>query len=165
MLNTKIQDAFNAQLNSELHSSYLYLSMAAFFESHNLGGMAHWMKAQAQEEHGHAMKFFEFIHDRDGQVILKQIDAPKVEWASALAAFEDAYKHEQGITGRINKLVELCAAEKDYAGSVFLQWFVTEQVEEESTALGIVEKLKAGGDQPGFLLMFDRYLGQRGAHD
>jgi ferritin len=163
MLSTKIQDAFNDQLNAELFSSYLYLSMAAYFESQNLGGMARWMQMQAQEENAHAMKIFGFIHERGGQVVLKQIDAPQVEWASPLAAFKDAYKHEQHITERINKLVELCESQKDYPGGIFLQWFVTEQVEEESTALGIVEKLKAGGDQPGFLLMFDRYMGQRGA--
>jgi len=164
MLSQKIQDAFNEQINAELYSSYLYLSMSAYFESQNLSGMAHWMGLQAKEEHEHAMKFFGFIHERGGQVILKQIDAPKVEWASPLAVFEEAYKHEQHVTSLINNLVELCGKEKDYPGSVFLNWFVTEQVEEEASALEIVEKLKIGGDQPNFLFMLDRQLAMRGAH-
>lgn len=162
MLDQKIQDAFNEQINAEFHSGYLYLSMAAYFESQNLRGMAHWMRIQGQEEHGHAMKFFDFIHERGGQVMLKRIEAPKVEWPSPLAAFEDAYEHERMITGRINKLVDLAAAQKDHASSVFLQWFVTEQVEEEASALEIVDRLKLGGEQPNFLFLLDRHLAQRG---
>ena len=161
MLNPKIEEAFNRQLNAELFSSYLYLSMAAYFESHNLKGMANWMRIQAQEENAHAMKFFDFINERGGKVVLTQIDAPKLEWPSPLAAFHEAHKHECKISELINGLVDLALSEKDHAGNAFLQWFVTEQVEEEASVLEIAEKLKLAGDQGGMLLMLDRELGQR----
>ena len=161
MLNPKIEEAFNRQLNAELFSSYLYLSMAAHFESQNLKGMANWMRIQAQEENAHAMKFFDFINERGGRVTLTQIDAPKVEWPSPLAAFQEAYQHECKISGLINGLVDLALSEKDHAANAFLQWFVTEQVEEEASVLEIAEKLKLAGDQGGILFMLDRELGQR----
>lgn len=161
MLNKKIQDAFNGQINAELCSSYLYLSMSAYFESANLAGMAAWMKIQAQEELLHAMKFFDFINERDGRVGLSQIEAPKTEWESALDVFEDAYAHECKVSGLINELVDLSIGEHDHAANAFLQWFVTEQVEEESTALTIVDKLKRAGDSSVALLMLDGELGQR----
>jgi ferritin len=161
MLDAKIQDAFNKQVNAELFSSYLYLSMAAHFESQGLKGMASWMRIQAQEEEMHAMKFFDFIHERGGKVILTQIDAPKTEWNSPLAVFEEVYEHECKVTGMINDLVDLASREKDHAANVFLQWFVTEQVEEEATAMEIVENLRLAGNQSTMLLMLDRELGQR----
>ncbi len=163
MLNSKIQDAFNKQLNMELFSSYLYLSMAAYFESQNLKGMAAWMRAQATEENAHGMKFFGYIHDRGGRVRLAKIDEPTTEWASPLAIFEDACKHEGKVTERINKLVELSAEERDYASNTFLQWFVTEQVEEEATVEEIRDRLKMAGDNPVALIMIDRELGMRSA--
>ena len=161
MLNSKIQDAFNRQINAEIYSSYLYLSMSAYFESQSLAGMANWMRIQAQEELGHAMKFFHFINERDGRVILTQLEAPKTEWDSALDVFKDAYDHECKVSGLINELVDLSIGERDHAANAFLQWFVTEQVEEESAALTIVDKLKLAGDNSVALLMLDGELGQR----
>ena len=162
MLNQKIQDALNQQINAELSSAYLYLAMAAEFDVQNLPGMARWMRAQSQEEVKHAMKLYEFINQRDGRVTLGQINAPKVEWKCPREAFEVAYRHEQYITGRINDLVNLAEGEKDHAATSFLQWFVNEQVEEEAAALAIVEKLKLAGDSGVVYLMLDSQLGQRG---
>jgi ferritin len=161
MLNNTIQDAFNKQLNAELFSSYLYLSMSAYFESQNLKGMAHWMRIQGQEELQHAMKFFGFINERGGRVLLTQVDGPKTEWSSPLDAFEDTYEHECKVTGLINGLVDLSLSEKDHAANTFLQWFVTEQVEEEASAQEIRDKLKLVGDSPAVLFMLDQELGQR----
>ncbi|MFH1748484.1 MAG: ferritin [Planctomycetota bacterium] len=161
MLNQKIEEAFNKQINAELFSSYLYLSMAAYCDSLNLTGMSHWMQMQAHEENIHAMKFFDFINERGGRVTLAKIEAPQVEWASPLAAFQGAYEHECKISGMINKLVDLALGERDHAANAFLQWFVTEQVEEESSVLDIAEKLKLTGDNGGMLLMLDRELSQR----
>lgn len=163
MFNAKIQEAFNEQLNAELYSSYLYLSMSAYFDSQNLAGMASWMRIQAQEELSHGMKFFDFINERDGRVVLQQIDVPKSEWDSALNAFEEALAHEEKVTASINHLVDLALGEKDHASNTFLQWFVTEQIEEESNAKSIVDKLKMVGDNPVALYMVDGQLGQRTA--
>ncbi|HOW27166.1 MAG TPA: ferritin [Elusimicrobiota bacterium] len=165
MLNKRIQDELNKQINEELASAYIYLSMAAYFESKNLKGMANWMRVQTKEERDHAMKFFEFIHERGGRVQLADISAPKTDWKSPLAAFEDAHKHEIHITGRINGLLELARKEKDSAAEIFLHWFVTEQVEEEANATEIVEKLKMIGDSSGGLLYLDKELGKRGKKD
>jgi len=162
MLSAKLQEALNKQINAELYSAYLYLSMSASLEAQNWGGMATWLKAQAQEELGHAMKIYGYVFERNGTVELGQIDAPKGSWASPLKAFEDAHKHEIKVTGLINKLVELAAKEKDHATTAFLQWFVTEQVEEEASTLDVVDKLKLIGDHTGSLFMLDRGLGQRG---
>ena len=123
--------------------------MAAFFEAKNLRGMARWMHAQAREEWKHAMKIFEFIVARSGRVSLKAVDAPKAEWGSVLEVFEDAYKHECKVTGLIHGLVKLAEAESDFATQAFLQWFVTEQVEEEAQVEMIVERLKMTGETPG----------------
>lgn len=161
MINEKIQDAFNEQLNAELYSSYLYLSMAAYFQSVNLEGMANWMRCQAQEEILHAMKFYNFINERAGRVVLSGIEGPPVSWDSALAAFEDAYMHEQKVTGLINNLVDLAIQERDHAANAFLQWFVSEQVEEESSVDAVVHKLKLAGDQGSGLFMIDRELATR----
>ena len=163
MLNPKMQDALNKQINAEMFSSYLYLSMVAYFESQNLGGMANWMRIQASEENGHAMKFYDYINQRGGRVLLTQIEAPKTEWTSALDAFEDAHRHELKITGMINDLMNLAIAEKDHAAHDFLEWFVTEQVEEEAAAQLIVEQLKMVGDNGMGLLMLDQQFGQRTA--
>ncbi len=163
MLSTKVQDAFNKQINAELYSSYLYLSMAAYFESKDLKGMAHWMNIQANEEKAHAMRFYDFINDRSGRVTLAQIDAPKNEWKSPLEAFEDAYKHEIKITGMINELFTLVAIEKDGAGHDFLEWFCREQVEEEANAQLIVAQLKRVGDNGVGLYLLDQELGKRTA--
>ncbi len=161
MISQTIQQAMNEQINAELYSSYLYLSMAAYFDSVNLNGMANWMRCQAQEEVSHAMKFFNFVSERGGTVVLKAIDAPPASWDSALNAFEDAYAHEQKVTAMINDLVSLSIDNKDYASNAFLQWFVTEQVEEEASADGVVQKLRLAGNQGNGLFMVDRELAQR----
>jgi ferritin len=163
MLSKKMLDALNGQINAELYSSYLYLSMAAYFESVNLSGFASWMRVQAQEEIGHAMKLYGFVVERLGRVTLKGIDAPQSEWDSPLAAFQGAYEHEQKVTGMINELVNLSESEKDHATRGFLQWFVDEQVEEEASADEVVQKLKKIKDDSQGLMMLDDVLGQRKA--
>jgi ferritin len=163
MLGQKLHDAFNQQINAELSSSYLYLSMAAYFEAENLKGMAHWMRLQANEENAHGMRIFDFINDRGGRVTLTQIEAPKTEWKSPLEVFEDAYKHELKITGLIGNLMNLAGAEKDGAAHDFLEWFCREQVEEESNAQLIVAQLKRIGDSGVGLYLLDQELGKRGA--
>ncbi len=161
MMSKKMEKALNEQINAEMYSAYLYLAMAAYFESENLSGCAGWMKVQVQEETSHAMKFFGHINERRGRVILQAIDQPAKEWKSPLAAFEAAFEHEQLITGRIDDLVNLAMQEKDHATSAFLQWFVSEQVEEETSVDTIVQMLKMADKAPGALLMIDRELGRR----
>jgi len=163
MLSDKMHAALNDQINAELHSAYIYLSMAAYFEDVNFAGMSGWMKAQAQEEVGHAMKFYGYIFDRGGTVELKAIEGPQTKWDSPLVAFEAAYKHEQYITGRINKLMDMAATDNDHATKSFLNWFVDEQVEEESSVDAIVQRLKVVGDSKPGLFMLDRELGGRSA--
>ena len=161
MIGKKMQDALNEQVNAELYSAYLYLSMVAYFESVNLPGFATWMRVQTQEEVVHAMKIYDYVNERGGRVILKPIDGPPAEWKSPLDAFEAAYKHEQKVTGLINGLVNLAIEEKDHAANMFLQWFVSEQVEEENSADTIVQKLKLMADAPGGMYMLDKEMGQR----
>lgn len=163
MIKNKMVDAFNKQINAEMYSSYLYLSMAAWFEAKNLKGMAQWMRVQAQEESGHAMKFFDHLVERGGTVVLAEIAAPAATWTSSLGAFEEAYKHECEVTRLIHGLADLAAGEHDHASAVFLQWFVSEQVEEESAADEIVQKLKMVGEHRNGLFMMDRALGERKA--
>lgn len=161
MLNEKMQEALNEQINAELYSAYLYLSMVAYFESINLSGFATWMRVQTQEELTHTMKIYDFINERGGRVMLKPIAEPPAEWDSPLAVFEAAYKHEQKVTGLINNLVNLAIEEKDHASNNFLQWFVDEQVEEEASADEVVQKLKMVDKAPDGKFMLDRELGQR----
>jgi ferritin len=163
MLKDKILKALNAQMNLELSSSYLYLAMAAYFESENLNGFAHWMKLQSGEEYGHAMKIYGYINQRSGRVNLAKIDAPKSEWKGATEIFKETLKHEQSVTKAINDLVDLTIGEKDHATNAFLQWFVTEQVEEEATAMGILDKIKMVGDNKNGLFLLNRELGMRAA--
>jgi ferritin len=161
MINQKIRDAFNRQIKEELESAYIYMSMAAYFHSQGLDGMAQWMKAQTVEEITHAMKFFDHLIERDGRVEMLPLDIKKTEWSSPLDAFQDAYKHEQYITGKINELVGLSHQENDYAANAMLQWFVTEQVEEEASTSKVVHDLEMIGGKGQGLLMLDRDLGQR----
>ena len=161
MLSEKLEKKFNEQINAEVFSAYLYQSMASYFEAISLEGFANWMDVQAQEELTHARKFYDFINERGGRVVLASIEAPKIDWDSPLNAFEDAYKHEQKITGMINDLVDMAGEEKDHASSSFLQWFVDEQVEEESSVDEIVQKLKIVGDSGNGLFMINNALGQR----
>lgn len=161
MLKKKIEDALNEQVNAEMFSAHLYLSMSSYCESINLSGAANWLRVQYQEEMVHAFKLFDFIIERGGRATLKEIDAPQAEWDSPLAAFEAAYGHEQKITALINGLVDLALAESDHATNAFLQWFVTEQVEEEASADAIVQRLRLAGDQGAGMFMIDRELGAR----
>lgn len=161
MIKKKMENELNKQLNAELYSSYLYLSMSAYFESMNLKGFANWMRVQAQEELVHAMKFYDYLNERGGRAVLMAIDAPPAKWQSPIAVFEHVYEHEQKVTGLIHDLVNLALSESDHATNNFLQWFVAEQVEEESSADEIVQKLKLIGDARGGVFMLDRELGQR----
>lgn len=161
MLSKTMQDAMNEQIKNELHSAYIYLSMSAYYESLNLPGFAHWMRLQAQEEVEHAMKFFDHINDRGGRVELKPIDGVPLEWDSPLAAFKAAYAHEQKVTGMIHNLFKMSVEENDFAARSMLQWFVDEQVEEEKSALEVVEQLEMIGEHKMGLFIIDRELGQR----
>jgi ferritin len=161
VIDGRMQEALNKQINAELYSSYLYLSMSAYFQSVNLTGFAHWMRVQAREELAHAMKFYDHVIERGGTVTLQPVEVPASRWDSPLAAFEDAYRHEQKVTGLINQLVDEAVQTRDHATNTFLQWFVTEQVEEEASADAIVQKLKLVGDAPGGLFMIDHELAQR----
>ena len=161
MIKVKIQDSLNKQLNAELYSSYLYLSMAAYFESVSLKGFANWMRVQAQEELMHAIKVYDYLHERGGRVVLTSINAPVSKWDTPLAAFEHVYQHEQKVTTLINNLVNLVISEADHATHNFLQWFVAEQVEEESSAVDIVQKLRLLGEDRSGLFILDQELGQR----
>jgi len=161
MISQKMQDAINDQINYELYSAYIYLSMSAYFNSLNLPGFANWMRVQTQEETVHAMKFFDFVNERGGDVLLKTIEGPATSWASPLEPFEVALEHEQKVTARINNLVDVAIAERDHATNIFLQWFVTEQVEEESSADNIIRQLKLIGEDRSALFMIDRELAAR----
>jgi len=161
MISKKMEKALNGQVNAELYSSYLYLSMESWFKTKNLNGFANWMRVQAQEEMSHAMKIYDFIDERGGRIVLKAIDGPPTEWGSPLAVFEDVYEHEQKVTGLINDLVDLSIKEKDHATNGFLQWFVSEQVEEEASADAAVQQLRMVESAPGGMFMLDRELGQR----
>lgn len=161
MLSQAIQKALNDQINAETFSAYLYLSMAAYFEDQGLPGFAAWMKGQAQEELFHAMKFFNFVNERGGRVLLGPIEQPQTEWASVVDVFQATLDHEKHVTSLINTLVDLAIAEKDHATNNFLQWFVGEQVEEEDNAGQIVNKLKLMDKATGGLFMLDKELGQR----
>jgi ferritin len=162
MLNQSVQNAMNEQIKNELYSAYFYLAMAAYFESKNFGGFAHWMEMQAKEEQSHAMKLYGFVNERGGRVELQAIDQPPMDFESPLAVFEKVLSHEQLVTSMIHDLYALAVKENDYASQVFLQWFVSEQVEEEANATEIVEQLKMVGDRGHALLMMDRALGHRG---
>jgi ferritin len=150
-LSKKIENAINKQINAELWSAYLYLSMSAYYESINLSGFANWMHVQAQEEVGHAMRFYKHVIERRGRVTVSAIAAVPTTWKSPLHAFEDAFKHEQKVTKMIDDIGTMAAAEKDYATTNMLQWFIDEQVEEELSTDTIVQKLKMIGSNTGGL--------------
>jgi ferritin len=160
-MNDRIQTAFNNQINEELFSSYVYLAMAAHFERMNLDGFTNWMKQQAQEELGHAMRLFDHINRRGGRVVLRAIGEPPSEYGSPMEVFEKALSHEQHITGCINDLYKIALEENDYPAQMELQWFIDEQVEEEENVGRAVEQLRMAGDNQSALLMLDRELGQR----
>ncbi len=162
MIGKGMEQAFNDQVREEMYSFYLYLSMSAHFEALQYKGLAKWMRVQADEEMGHAMKFFEQLNERGGSVTLQAIKKPQASWKSALAVFAAAAEHERFITSRIHALVDQASAEKDHASIEFLQWFVKEQVEEEAALDPIVEQLKRIGDSVGGLYYLDHRLGKRG---
>ncbi len=162
-MDAKVLKALNEQLNSELYSAYLYLSMAAFFDSKGLSGFAHFMKVQAKEELEHAMKFYEYINSRGGRVELYAIQEPPREWASVTDAIRAALEHERSVTRAIHKLVDLAKEADDKATEVFLHWFVEEQVEEEKMFSDILQLLELAGETPQALLMLNAKLGERKA--
>jgi ferritin len=162
MIGKTMQDAINDQINKELYSSYLYLSMAAYFEDKNLPGFAKWMHIQEAEERGHAMKLYEFLVDRGGRVQLKPIAAPETDWKSSLELFKQVAAHEASVTASIHGLYEQAVKEKDYSAQVMLQWFITEQVEEEKNAAEIVQQLELIDAHGTAVLMLDHRLGKRG---
>lgn len=161
MLHEKMLNAINEQMNHELYSSYLYLSMSAYFESVNLKGCAHWMRIQTMEEQTHFKRLYDFVTARGGRVVLGAIEAPPVEWSAALDVFEDVLKHERIVTGKINHLVDLSLELRDHATNSFLHWFVDEQVEEEATADEIIQSLKLSQNDATGLFMIDKDLGTR----
>jgi ferritin len=161
MLNKKVEEAINKQINAELWSAYLYLSMSAYFESQNLPGFANWMKVQYQEEVSHAMKFFDYINERGGRVNLMPIAEVKTDWKDAIDIFKETLAHEQKVTGMINDLVDLAIVEKDHASNNMLQWYVDEQVEEEANADALLQQLKMLNNNQQGLLMLDKELQSR----
>jgi ferritin len=161
MISASMQDSINEQINKELFSSYLYLSMAAYFEEKNLPGFAHWMSLQSAEEREHAMKFYEHLVDRGGRVMLKAIAAPATDWPSNLNVFKEAQAHEAKVTQSIHNLYEQALAEKDFPAQVLLQWFITEQVEEEKNAAEIVSQLELIEARGTAVMMLDHRLAKR----
>jgi ferritin len=161
VISNKLADAVNKQINAELFSSYLYLSMAAYFAKENLPGFANWMRVQAQEEMVHVLKFYDYLLSRQAAVKLMSVDGPPSDWNGPLDVFQDAFKHEQKVTGLINGLMDLAVAERDHAMQMCLQWFINEQVEEEASADAIVQKLKLMAGAPGGIFMLDKELAAR----
>ncbi|MEN7972494.1 MAG: ferritin [Verrucomicrobiota bacterium] len=161
MISEKMQEALNEQVNKEFYSAYLYLAMSAYCNSCGLPGFAHWMRLQYEEESLHVTKMYDYILDQGGQIHLKTIEEPPKEYGSPLDVFEKTLEHEQYVTGLIHKLMDLAVEEKDYATQTFLQWYVTEQVEEESNVNDIVSPLRMVGDDKGGLMMIDQQLAKR----
>ncbi|MDO5552883.1 MAG: ferritin [Planctomycetia bacterium] len=161
MINPVVQDALNKQLNAEFYAAWLYLSMAGWCEENNWPGTTHWFKVQAAEETQHAMKIFNYLHDRNGTIALSEIMAPNNDWVSLPTAFEAAYAHEQSVTASINELALLAHQENDRGTVVFLDWFVMEQIEEEKSTLAILERLQSFQDNVGMMYLLDQELGKR----
>lgn len=163
MIAKKIQDAINTQINLEQYSAQLYLAMSAHCEGKSFRGFAHWLRVQAEEETKHAMKLVTFLLDRGGRLELAAIAAPPAEFGTVTQTFEKILEHEKSVSGRIGNLFELSRAEKDWAAEIALQWYVTEQVEEESNIGQILDQLKAVGEQGGGIWYMDSKLGKRGS--
>ena len=161
MIGDRLCQAMNDQIKNELESYYIYLSMAAYFESVSLDGMGHWMRCQAHEEMMHAMKFFSHVIDRGGKVVLQDLKQLKTQWSSPLQAFQEAYEHEKFISGKINELTTIAREDRDYASEPLLAWFSDEQVEEEANASKIADQLEMVGNDKSGLLMMDRELAGR----
>ncbi len=161
VMSETVAEALNEHLNAELYSAYLYLSMAAYFESEDLEGFAQWMKVQAREEMDHVVRMYGYIGERDARVLLRSVAAPPSDWPSPLAAFEETLRHEREISERIHKLVELSQRENDHATNSFLQWFVSEQVEEEASVKKALQSVRLVEGAPGGLFLVDQTLGAR----
>lgn len=161
MVNEKMEAALNAQLNAEVYSGYLYLSMAAYFEDIDLPGFANWMRVQAEEELEHGMKFYDYIIRRGASVTLETIEKPQTEWESPLNVFEHVLSHEKMVTGLINDLVDLTIQERDHVTNNFLQWFVEEQVEEEENAMEMLAKVKLAGDDNSIIYALNKEFATR----
>ncbi len=162
MLSDKLKEELNKQLNREIYSAYLYMSMAAYSDANGLPGFSAWFQAQAAEELSHAMKFYNYMSDRGVRVVLEAVPKPTTDYESPTQVFEETLKHEQYITENINKLYELAVQENDYATQTFLHWFITEQVEEEKSVNQVLDTLRLIGDKGHGLVMLDRELGKRG---
>jgi ferritin len=161
MINKTVEAAINEQIKHEWYSAYLYLSMSAWAEASNLGGAAHWLRAQFGEEQGHAMKFYKYIVEQGGRVVVGGIPQPPAEWTSLLDLFQQVLEHEKKVTALVTKLYEVALAEKDYATQFLLQWFINEQVEEEKNVTGVIEAIKMVGHSGTALYMVDRQLAAR----
>ena len=161
MLNPKIQDAIDEQINAELYSAYLYLSMSLHFEAEGLSGIANWFKVQFQEEQAHAEIFMNYVNQRGGRVVLKAIEAVPTSWESPMDAFVATLEHEKKVTSLINALYSLAMKEEDYATRDRLAWFVSEQVEEEDNCRTLIDKLKLIGDNGMGLYMVSQELATR----
>lgn len=161
MISKKMEKALNKQINEELYSAYLYLAISAYCDRQGLRGFAHWFDLQNQEETTHARKFYDYLQEQGARVHLQAIAEPEREFGSPLEVFQAAHKHEKHITGCINKLADLAQIEKDHATGILLQWFVSEQVEEEANVSAIVDELKLIGNDKRALLMIDRELKAR----
>jgi ferritin len=161
MLDPKIESALNEQINHELASAYLYLSMAAHFEAENLPGSAKWMRRQAKEEQAHAMKIFDYVNDRDGRVRLQAVAQPPVEFGSTIEVWERTLTHEQKVSGLIHALYAHAMEAKDYPTQALMQWFVTEQVEEEKTARTVLDQVRKIGTASSAIFFLDRHLGKQ----
>lgn len=163
MLSKKLLKALNKQINLEYYSSYLYRAMSAYMENKNLDGSAHWMRMQADEEHLHALKIFDYVLERGGRIELLAVSAPPQDWDSPLSAFKAALEHEQDMTEKISVLADLAIKERDHATNNLMQWYVSEQVEEEANVDDIVKKLEMVGDDGPGMFMMDRELKSRPA--
>ena len=161
MLNERMNAALNEQVNAEMYSAYLYLSMQAYFQKMNLTGFVNWMNIQVQEEMAHARGLYDYIQERDGEIILDAIKKPDQTWNSPLEVFEAVLKHEQLVTSLINKLADVADETKDRAAALFLQWYIKEQVEEEASVSGVLETLRMIKDDTHALLLLDKELAAR----
>jgi ferritin len=160
-ISKQLNNAINDQINYELYSGYIYLSMASWFETQNLDGMAHWMKIQANEEYDHAMRFWNHITERGGRVLLTAIESPQTNWATPLEAWDTAHQHELNVTKRISKIGDIAHKENDKSATPLLQWFYNEQIEEEEQTMKVRDLLTIIGDSTNALFMLDAKLGQR----
>ena len=164
MISKKMQDAINAQINLEQYSAQLYLAMGAYCDSMSFRGFAHWLKAQAVEETAHAMRFIDFMLENNAKLELGAISAPPNQFCGVIQVFEKALDHERQVTNKINALFELARAEKDYVSEIALQWYITEQVEEEASVGQVLDHIRAVGDQGGGIWYLDSKMGKRGSN-